>query len=113
MRRKAVLAVNGLAVLGLVFWLSRISFTQSPPPSRVSWPIAESPSVWLEGNRRPIFQPENDLGPAPDSFKLENITLVFKPTEDQQARLAALLEELQDPYLTSLPSMAYAGTICG
>ena len=76
--------------------LSRISFTQSPKQDRIAGPIAGSPVVWLEGNRRPMFQPENDQGPVADSLKLENITLMFKPTEDQQASLAALLEQQQD-----------------
>ncbi|MGD1105357.1 MAG: protease pro-enzyme activation domain-containing protein, partial [Terriglobia bacterium] len=96
MRRKTTLVLNGLAVLGLVCGLSRISFTQSPKQDRIAGPIGESPAVWLQGNRRPIFQPENDQGPAPDSLKLENITLMFKPTEEQQANLTALLEQQQD-----------------
>jgi hypothetical protein len=76
--------------------LSRTSFAQSPKHDRIKAAIAGSPAVWLEGNRRPIFRPENDLGPAPDSLRLENITLTFKPTAEQQADLAALLEQQQD-----------------
>lgn len=95
LQRKRILLLWGLALLAL-FGLSRSSFAQSSRPSRIMGRIAGSPAVWLEGNRRPIFQPENDLGPAPDSLKLENITLTFKPTADQQAGLATLLEEQQD-----------------
>ncbi len=96
MRRKTIHVLNGLAVLGLVFGLSRVSFTQSPNPDRLAGPIAGSSPVWLEGNRRSIFQPENDQGAAPDSLRLENITLTFKLTAEQQADLAALLEQQQD-----------------
>ncbi len=95
MRTQSILIFCVLALVGLG-GVSRISFTQSPRADRIKAPIAGSPAVWLEGNRRPMFQPENDLGPAPDSLKLENITLAFKPTPDQQASLANLLEELQD-----------------
>ncbi len=59
-------------------------------------PIAGSPAVWLEGNRRAVFGPENDLGPVPDSLRLENIHLIFKPTTDQQSNLEALLEQQQN-----------------
>jgi len=97
MRRKLSWFLICLAVLAGVFVVSRISFTQSPKQERIAGPIAGSPVVWLEGNRRPMFQPENDQGPAPDSLKLENITLTFKPTEEQQGNLAALLEQQQDP----------------
>ncbi|HMD86062.1 MAG TPA: S53 family peptidase [Terriglobia bacterium] len=96
MRRKTILVLNGLAVLGLVLGLSRNFSAQSPNPDRIAGPIAGSSPVWLEGNRRSIFQPENDQGPAPDSLKLENINLMFKLTAEQQADLAALLEQQQD-----------------
>jgi subtilase family serine protease len=53
--------------------------------------------VTLRGNVRPFFQPDNDQGPVADSLLLENITLMFKPTEDQQTNLSALVEQQQDP----------------
>ena len=83
-------------VLGLVFGLCRIFSAQSPPQDRIAGPISGSPAVWLEGNHRPMFQPENDQGPVADSLKLENITLMFKLTASQQADLTALLEAQQD-----------------
>jgi hypothetical protein len=97
MRRNTVFVLSGLAVWGLVGGLTRISFPQSTGQDRIAGPIAGSPAVWLEGNRRPMFQPENDLGPAPDSLQLDNITLVFKPTAEQQANLLSLLKQQQDP----------------
>ncbi len=97
MRLKSVFIQNALAVLTLVCWSGGTSFAQSARVDRVAGRIAGSPAVWLEGNRRPMFRPENDQGPVADSLRLENITLSFKPTEEQQANLAALLEQQQDP----------------
>jgi hypothetical protein len=97
MRRKTNLVLNVLAVWGLVCWLGGNFFAQAPKQDRIVGPIGESSPVWLHGNIRPMFQPENDQGPVADSLKLENITLTFKPTEEQQANLTALLAEQQDP----------------
>jgi subtilase family serine protease len=97
MRRKAILLVKWLAVLGLVFSLTRFSFTQSPGKGRIVRAIDDSSPVTLRGNVRPMFRPENDMGPVEASFKLENISLMFKLTESQQASLTALLDELQNP----------------
>jgi len=96
-RRRTFLVLNVLAVLGLICWLNRASFTQSPKLDRIAGPVARTPYVWLEGNRRPMFRPENDLGPAEPSLKLENISLIFKLTGSQQADLTALLAEQQNP----------------
>ncbi len=96
MRRKNVVILSALVVLGLICGVNRISFAQTPQRDRIAGPIAGSPAVWLEGNVRPMFQPENDLGPVEGSFKLENISLTFKLTESQQADLNQLLDEQQD-----------------
>lgn len=97
MRRNSILAMNIFAALGLVFGIGRGCFAQVPQPDRIGGPIAGSPVVWLAGNRRPIFQPENDRGPVADSLQLENLSLVFKLTASQQAELTALLDAQQDP----------------
>jgi hypothetical protein len=96
-RRKAILLVKWLAVLGLVFSLTPFSFAQSAGKDRIARAIDDSSRVTLQGNVRPMFRPENDMGPVEGSFKLENISLTFKLTESQQADLTALLEEQQDP----------------
>ena len=59
--------------------------------------IDESSRATLQGNVRPMFRPENDMGPVEGSFKLENISLMFKFTVSQQDDLTALLDELQNP----------------
>jgi hypothetical protein len=96
MRHKTIFVLNSLAVLSLFIGLCRIFSAQSPQQERIAGPISGSP-VWLEGNRRPMFQPENDQGPVVDSLKLENISLMFKLTASQQADLAALVKAQQDP----------------
>ncbi len=96
MRRRLYSSLFFLAVLACLLTPGGVSLPQALRQNRVVGPIAGSPAVWLEGNRRPMFRPENDQGPAAGSLKLENMTLVFKPTEDQKAALTALLAEQQD-----------------
>ncbi len=59
--------------------------------------IDDSSQVTLRGNVHPMVQAQFDQGPVEDSFKLEHVTLMFKPTESQQASLAALLDRQQNP----------------
>ena len=97
MRRKIRMCLAGLTVAALCVVVTPSSFTQAPGRERIWGAIDNASPVALRGNVRPMFRPENDLGLVEDSFKLENITLMFKPTESQQASLSALLDELQDP----------------
>jgi hypothetical protein len=97
MRRKAILSVEWFAVLGLLLSLARFSFAQSPVKSRITGAIDDASRITLRGNVRPMFGPENDLGPVEGSFKLGNMSLTFKLTEGQQADLTALLAQQQDP----------------
>ena len=96
MPRKSTLVTIVLVVLVLICGPCWGFATYPQSPDRIVGPIAISPTISLEGNRRTIFQPENDQGPVADSFKLENISLMFKLTESQQADLTALLEEQQN-----------------
>jgi subtilase family serine protease len=97
MRRKAILLGKWLAALGLLFILTRFSFTQSPGKDRIVRAIDDTSRVTLRGNIHPMVQPQYDQGPAEDSFKLGHVTLMFKPTQSQQAGLTALLDQLQNP----------------
>ena len=85
------------AALGGVFLLGRLTFPQAPARDRIAAPIEGSPLVTLHGHVRPMFEANNDQGPVADSLRLENITLMFKPTEEQQANLTELLAEQLDP----------------
>jgi len=97
MQPKAILRLKWLGVLGLACSLAPSSFAQGLAKDRISGPIDNASRVTLRGNVRPIFRHENDKGPVDASFKLENISLMFRFTESQQAGLAALLDELQNP----------------
>jgi uncharacterized protein (TIGR03437 family) len=50
----------------------------------------------LPGSVHPKAQPQYDQGPVDASFTLGYITLIFKPSTDQQAALAQLLDAQQD-----------------
>jgi hypothetical protein len=95
--RKTFIALDVLVFLALFISLSRISCAQPLQPDRITGPIAGSPAVWLQGNVRPMFQPENDLGPVDGSVKPGNISLIFKLTASQQSDLTELLADQQDP----------------
>ena len=70
---------------------------QAPVSDRILEPIDNASAVPLQGNVRPMFRPENDLGPVEDSLRIENMSIMFKLTDSQQADLTALLDELQNP----------------
>jgi len=53
--------------------------------------------VTLAGHIHPHATPENDQGLADDSLSLRNLTLVLKPTAQQQAALEDYLARLQNP----------------
>jgi hypothetical protein len=94
---KTFIALSALVLLTLFISPSGVSGAQPLPPDRIAGPIAGSPAVWLEGNVRPMFQPENDLGPVDGSLKIGNISLIFKLSPNQQSDLTELLAEQQDP----------------
>ena len=94
---KVFLPLKYLVVFGLAFSVTPNSFAQLSQKDRVLPVIDNVSRVPLPGNVRPMFRPENDMGPVEGSFKLENISLMFKFTETQQAALTALLDDLQNP----------------
>lgn len=97
MRRKIPPSLIGLTTASLLVAVAQVSSAQSPQSDRILAPIDSASPVALEGNVRPMFGSENNLGPVEDSFKLENISLIFGLTESQQTNLTALLDELQNP----------------
>jgi subtilase family serine protease len=72
-------------------------FAQSAVRDRLARPIDSAPVSVLRGNVHALARPEFDQGPVEGSFRLDHITLMFKPSESQQADLDALLGQLQDP----------------
>jgi hypothetical protein len=59
-------------------------------------PEAKS-KVVLEGNVHPFARPRYDQGRVDASFRMERITMMFKPTDAQQSELDKLVEEQQNP----------------
>jgi hypothetical protein len=65
--------------------------------SLVTAPVNENQMLVLKGNTHPLARAEFDRGAAPASLPMENIQLVLKRTSEQEAALAELLREQQDP----------------
>jgi hypothetical protein len=86
-----------VGVWGLAFALIPSSFAQGPAEDRIVQAIDNASRVVLQGNVRPMFRAENDLGRADGSLRLENISLRFAFTASRQSALTALLDDLQNP----------------
>ena len=65
--------------------------------SMVTQPVNESQMIMLHGNTHPLARAEFDQGVAPANLPMENVQLVLKRTPEQEAALAELLREQQDP----------------
>jgi hypothetical protein len=59
--------------------------------------IDSSRTVRMSGTLHPYAQSLYDRGPLPEDYRLPYITLLLKPSESQQAALARLLAEQQNP----------------
>ncbi|MGA9143740.1 MAG: S53 family peptidase [Candidatus Acidiferrales bacterium] len=67
------------------------------PRSLITKPVNESQMVMLHGNTHPLARTEFDQGVAPGNLPMENMMLVLKRSPEQEADLATLLREQQDP----------------
>jgi subtilase family serine protease len=65
--------------------------------SMVTQPVNESQMVMRSGSTHPLARAEFDRGLAPDSLPMDNMMLGLKRTPEQDAALATLLREQQDP----------------
>ncbi len=65
-------------------------------PDRIAGQISDEERVMLGGNVNPKAQPRFDKGPVEPSMKVAYITLMLKPSSNQQAALEQLLAEQQD-----------------
>jgi subtilase family serine protease len=70
---------------------------QAAQPDRIVAPIDGTETVVLKGNVHPKALPQYDQGPVEPSMRLPYITIVIKPTANQQAGLKRFLKEQQDP----------------
>ena len=96
-RPNTILRLKWVRIWGLAFSLIPFASAQDPGQDRIVQAIDSASRVALKGNVRPMFDPENDLGRADGSLRLENISLMFAFTESQRAALTALLDDLENP----------------
>jgi hypothetical protein len=101
MRPNAILRLKWVGIWGLAFWLIPFASAQGPGQDRIVQAIDNASRAALQGNVRPMFRPENDLGRADSSLRLENISLMFAFSASRQSALAALLDDLQNPFSPS------------
>jgi subtilase family serine protease len=66
-------------------------------PRRLAGPIETGQSVRLEGNTPLQARPQFDRGTVDGSFDLPDLTLMLKPTDQQQQDLSQLVIDQQDP----------------
>src|SRR5262245_5850664 len=64
---------------------------------RISRKIEARSSFMVKGNVHPMAQSVYDRGKLNALFRMERITITFKPTDAQQAELDKLIEQQQDP----------------
>src|ERR1019366_3967463 len=69
----------------------------SAQPRLIRGPIQDLQRVRMTGHVHPMAKVENDLGTLDASVALPAITLVLRPTPEQQADLDRLLTAQQDP----------------
>lgn len=84
-----------LTCIGLFIAVS-LSPAQQAIRDRIVQPIDGAQVSVIKGNVRPWARAENDRGKVNDSFILDHVTMVFKPSQSQQSSLANLLQELQN-----------------
>src|SRR4051812_12922277 len=84
-----------LTVLSLAFLIPVAS--SAAPQSRISENVNYQQRTRLQGHIHPNATAENDVGALDAGQVLSGITLVLKPTAEQDAQLSQLLADQQDP----------------
>src|ERR1017187_9835092 len=72
------------------------SVSYATTPDRISGEIDSNQSVALKGNLHALAQPQFDLGRADASKLIQGVTLVFRPSAQQQQDLDNLLTQQQE-----------------
>jgi hypothetical protein len=67
------------------------------PVDRVSAVPDDSRTVTLTGNHHPLARPENEVGVAPPSHRMDKMILVLESSDEQKKALEALVAAQQDP----------------
>jgi subtilase family serine protease len=95
-RRSSTLCLGVVASALIVFGVHPIFGQGSPLRERITEPIDESRLASFSGHIHPMASAQFDQGPVDPAFKLERISLMFRPTASQQADLDSLLAQQQD-----------------
>lgn len=81
----------------LIFVTGSISYGGPAVKDRIVLPVNNQEVSIIRGTVHPLAQPRYDQGRANGSMKLSPITMMFRPSQSQQASLKTLLEQLQTP----------------
>ncbi len=91
------LLVMALVSLPLRSWAQAGVAPGAATQARITAAIDESRLVTLRGNTHPLARREFDQGAAPSALPMRRMLLVLQRSPAQEAALAALLEQQQDP----------------
>ena len=72
------------------------SISHAAVHDRIVRKIEKTPSFAVRGNVHPMARADSDRGTVGPLFRMERITMTFKPTDAQQAELDSLLKQQQD-----------------
>lgn len=96
-RPTANFSLATITALALVALLGSISSAETSPRNRITRKIETRSTIALKGNVHPLARAAYDRGKVSPSFRMERVTMMFKPSDAQTAALQTLLEEQQDP----------------
>ena len=88
---------TSVKTFALLLFLSCTYFFAAQRSSRIPQRIDNNRVSIVRGNVHRLAQAAFDRGPVEESLPIERMTIVLKPTSEQQAALDALLQEQQDP----------------
>src|SRR5580700_5971104 len=77
--------------------LCMLPFAAFAQRDRIAKTIDSTDAIVLTGNLPALARPQSDIGLVEPDFRLNRITLVFKPSSEQQANLERLLAGQMDP----------------
>src|SRR5580700_1274241 len=87
---------NSAAIWLAVFSLLTGALLAQTPAVRITLKIDDSQRTTIPGTRSPMAIPKTDAGQVPSGMQLHGITMVFRRSALQEARLQALIAAQQD-----------------
>ena len=86
-----------LRILVATLLLASCATAQQSQQRRIVRPVDNASTVRLAGTTQPRIRNATDRGPVSDTLPLQRMTMLFSPSQQQQAELDQLLAEQQDP----------------